>query len=194
MKEEIPQKIQAILAGYEPNQPEITASSLRTYWLTFEPKSIDGIKAEQRQKQETIGIPVPVLQAIGKGIAKAAKKSVADYIPLACLLWNAYGREGRVVTVYPLGAMELVNPEVLVPIINDLCRSCITWEDADQLSIRALEPIVRKDPENWLPMLEPWLVDENKWVRRCRSHRSRTVDHETCRLHVSLSGNGWEMC
>ena len=166
MKEEIPQKIQAILAGYEPNQPEITASSLRTYWLTFEPKSIDGIKAEQRQKQETIGIPVPVLQAIGKGIAKAAKKSVADYIPLACLLWNAYGREGRVVTVYPLGAMELVNPEVLVPIINDLCRSCITWEDADQLSMRALEPIVRKDPENWLPMLEPWLVDENKWVRR----------------------------
>ena len=166
MKEEIPPQIQSILADYESNEPEITASALRTYWLTFEPKSMGGIKAEQRQKQETIGIPVPVLQAIGKEIAKVAKKSVADYIPLACLLWNAYGREGRVVTVYPLGAMELVNPGVLVPIINDLCRSCITWEDADQLSMRALEPIVRKNPENWLPVLEPWLVDENKWVRR----------------------------
>lgn len=25
---------------------------------------------------------------------------------------------------------------------------------------------MRKDPKNWLPALEPWLVDENKWVRR----------------------------
>jgi 3-methyladenine DNA glycosylase AlkD len=48
----------------------------------------------------------------------------------------------------------------------DLCRTCITWEDADQLSMRALEPIVRKDPEGWLPALEPWLEDKNKWVRR----------------------------
>lgn len=166
MKKEITQKVQSILEGYNPAQPEIAANALRSYWLTFDPKSIAGIKAEQREKQETVGIPVPVLQAIGKEIANTAKKQVADYIPLARLLWDEYGREGRVVTVYPLGAMELVDPELLVPIIMDLCRSCITWEDADQLSMRALEPIVRKDPEIWLPILELWLSDETKWVRR----------------------------
>jgi 3-methyladenine DNA glycosylase AlkD len=166
MTKEIPQKVQAILADYNPVVPKATAEALRDYWLTFDPKSIAGIKAEQRAMQETVGIPVPVLQAIGKEIAKAAKKSVDDYIPLASLLWDAYGREGRVVTVYPLGSMELVDPEKLLPIILEACRTCLTWEDADQLSMRALEPIVRKDPENWLSALEPWLVDDNKWVRR----------------------------
>jgi 3-methyladenine DNA glycosylase AlkD len=125
-----------------------------------------GIKVEQRQEQETVGIPVPVLRDIGKEIAKGAKKNVAEFIPLTRLLWEAYGREGRVVTVYPLGAMELVEPETILPILLELCRTCITWEDSDQLSMRALEPIVRKDPTTWLPALEPWLVDENKWVRR----------------------------
>lgn len=130
------------------------------------PKSIHVIKAEQRQAQETVGIPVPVLRDFGKEIAKAAKKRVDDYNPLTRLLWEEYGREGRVVTVYPLGAMELAQPEVIMPILLELCRTCITWEDSDQLSMRALEPIVRKDPETWLPVLDPWLVDENKWVRR----------------------------
>jgi len=166
MTKEIPQKVQSILMDYDPGAPEFTADALRTYWLTFEPKSIAGIKIEQRKLQETVGIPVPVLQTIGKEIAKTAKKRVDDYIPLACLLWDEYGREGRVVAVYPLGSMELVDPKKLLPLILDACRTCLTWEDADQLSMRALEPIVRKDPQIWLPALEPWLVDENKWVRR----------------------------
>jgi 3-methyladenine DNA glycosylase AlkD len=166
MTKEIPQKVQAILTDYNPGNPAETAYALRKYWLTFVPKSIAGIKAEQREMQETVGIPVPVLQVIGKEVAKVARKHVDEFIPLAKLLWEKYGREGRVVTVYPLGAMELADPKKLVPIIMELCRTCITWEDADQLSMRALEPIFRKDPENWLSKLEPWLADENKWVRR----------------------------
>jgi 3-methyladenine DNA glycosylase AlkD len=166
MTKEIQQKVQSILLDYDPTTPQETADHLRAFWLTFAPKSIAGIKAEQRELQETVGIPVPVLQAFGKEIAKAAKKRVDDFIPLAVLLWDAYGREGRVVAVYPLGAMELADPEKLLPIILAACRSCLTWEDADQLAMRALEPIVRKDPETWLPVLEPWLVDDNKWVRR----------------------------
>ena len=166
MTADIPQQIQAILADYRSASPEITADALRSYWLGFAPKSMAGIKAEQRELQETVGIPVPVLQKIGQTIAKRARKQVDDYLPLARLLWEAYGREGRVVAVYPLGAMELADPARLLPVIMELCRTCLTWEDADQLAMRALEPIVRKDPANWLPALEPWLGDENKWVRR----------------------------
>ena len=166
MTKEIPQEVQSILADYNPAEPAATAEALRAFWLTFDSKSIAGIKAEQREMQETVGIPVPVLQTIGQEIAKVVKKRVNDYLPLARLLWDEYGREGRVVTVYPLGAMELVQPEKLMPILKDFCRTCITWEDADQLSMRALEPIVRKNPEKWLSALESWLDDESKWVRR----------------------------
>jgi hypothetical protein len=76
MKREIPGRVIAILAAHDPVSPEATAEALRAYWLTFDPKSIAGIKAEQREMQETVGIPVPVLQAIGKEIAKAAKKDI----------------------------------------------------------------------------------------------------------------------
>jgi 3-methyladenine DNA glycosylase AlkD len=86
---------------------------------------------------------------------------------LVRLLWDDYGREGRVVAVFPLGKMELAEPEIIFPFTMELCRSCHTWEDSDQLAMRGVEPIVRKNPEKWLPLMEPWLEDENRWVRRC---------------------------
>lgn len=166
MKDQIAGEVSSILAGYDPATPREVADELRALWLQFEPKSIEAIKAEQRQQQETLGIPVPMLRVISQEVAKAARRCVDDYLPLACLLWEEYGREGRVVAVYPLGAMELADPEKVFPLLLPLCRSCVTWEDADQFAMRALEPIVRKDPEQWLGAVEPWLADGNKWVRR----------------------------
>ena len=166
MKIEIADQVGSIIAAYDPATPGATADALCALWLQFEPKSTASIKAEQREQQETIGIPVPVLRSIGKEIGKVARKRVDDFVPLAHLLWDEYGREGRVVAVVFLGAMELADPETIVPLLMELCRTCVTWEDADQMAMRALEPIVRKKPEQWLSAIEPWLADENKWVRR----------------------------
>jgi 3-methyladenine DNA glycosylase AlkD len=165
-KEELTNQLEAKLLNYDVATPRATADDLRDLWLQFEPKSMAGINADLRKQQETIGIPVPVLTSIGKGIGKMARKRVEDFLPLAQLLWNEYGREGRVVAVIPLGVMELANPERIIPLLRDMCRTCLTWEDADRLAMNALEPIVRKKPEAWLSALEPWLEDENKWVRR----------------------------
>lgn len=166
MKQKIRKQVQGILSNHDPSKPHATADSLRALWLQFEPKSTAGIKAELREEQETIGTPVPVLKAIGKTISPEAKKHVDAFLPLTRLLWDDYGREGRVVALIPLGEMELVEPEVVMPLLKEICRTCITWEDADRLAMDALEPIVRKEPEHWLHAMEPWLVDENKWVRR----------------------------
>ncbi len=155
-----------IVAAYNPAAPRLTADALRSLWLQFEAKSVAGIKAELRDRQETAGISVPALKAIGKELSKAGRKRVDDFIPLARLLWDDYGREGRVVASLLLGAMELTNPQKIVPLLMELCRTCITWEDADRLAMDALEPIVRKQPGQWLSVLESWLADANKWVRR----------------------------
>lgn len=166
MKTEIASQVSSIVATYDPAAPRATADELRALWLQFEPKSVAGIKAEQREQQETVGAPVPLLRSIGQEIGKVARKRVNDFVPLARLLWDDYGREGRVVAVIPLGAMELAAPETILPLLMALCRTCVTWEDADHLAMRALEPIVRKKPQAWLGALESWLADENKWVRR----------------------------
>lgn len=162
----IKDQLSSILVAYDPRAPRATAGALRELWLQFEPKSMAGIKAELREQQETAGTPVPVLREIGKGLSKVARKRVADFVPLTRVLWDEYGREGRVVALIPLGAMELVEPETIIPLLREMGRTCVTWEDADRLAMDALEPVVRKDPEQWLGALEPWLADENKWVRR----------------------------
>lgn len=161
------EKVRVILKDYAASHPEITAQALRAYWLEFEPNQTTAlIKVEQREQFEVVGIPAPVLKAIGAEIAKTAKKDVGGFLPLAQLLWGEYGREGRVVALIIFGAMELVEPKRIVPLLKVLCRGCITWEDADRLAMDALEPIVRKDPEVWLGEIASWLDDPNKWVRR----------------------------
>jgi 3-methyladenine DNA glycosylase AlkD len=166
MKEEIKAQLAPILDAFDPAAPRATAGRLRDLWLQFEPRSIEVIKAEQRQQQETVGIPVPVLKEIGQGLARVARTRLDDFLPLTEVLWAEYGREGRAVAVIPLGAMELGDPARVVPLLRILCRTCITWEDADRLAMDALEPIVRRQPAEWLPRLAPWLEDENKWPRR----------------------------
>jgi hypothetical protein len=155
-----------LLMCYDPAAPRPIADGLRELWLESEPKSVAGIKAGQRQQQETVGTPIPVLRAIGREIGKAARCDVDGYLPLTRLLWEAYGREGRVVASIALGVMELVAPGTIMPLLMVLCRTCITWEDADRLAMDALEPIVRKSPERWLRAIDPWLTDSHKWVRR----------------------------
>jgi 3-methyladenine DNA glycosylase AlkD len=166
MKDELAKKVIEILLKYDPQKPKVTANELRTLWLQYEPKSIEVIKAALREQQETIGIPVPILKSIAEEISRAARNQVDDYLPLIQILWKEYGREGRVVAVIPMGAMELTSPEKVVPLLRDMCRTCLTWEDVDRLAMDALEPIVRKVPEEWLSATASWLDDENKWVRR----------------------------
>jgi 3-methyladenine DNA glycosylase AlkD len=163
---DVKQQVASILAGYDSAAPKATADALRELWLQFEPKSVTVIKPELREQQETVGTPVQALDAIGKEIGKVARERVDDFVPLMRLLWNEYGREGKGLIVRPLGEMELADPETIVPLVMALCRTCVTWEDADRLAMYALEPIVRKQPEVWLDALGAWLADENKWLRR----------------------------
>ena len=155
-----------IIGNYSPTNPDATATALRDVWLQATPKGIDLVKAEQFLRLKTAGTPVPVLKAMGKEIGKTAKKRVADFIPLARHLWDNYGREGRLLASAFLGPMELAAPEVVIPVIYQLAQTCIAWEDCDQLAMTALEPIMRKDPEDYLDRLAAWVTDENKWVRR----------------------------
>ncbi len=159
-------QVESILAAYDPAKAGLTADALRELWLPSEPKSVGGIKAEQRAKQEMAGTPVEVLRSIGKQIGKAARKRVDDFVPLTRLLWDEYGREGKGVSVEILGPMELADPKLILPLVIELSRTCVTWEDADRAAMYALEPIVRKSPKEWLPSIEPLVADENKWVRR----------------------------
>jgi 3-methyladenine DNA glycosylase AlkD len=164
------------LDDYDPAEPFTTASALRIVWLRAVPSAAPELEPAQKKLMtdwgvvdphyKVAGTPVPVLSAMGKEIGKLAGKRVSAFLPLTRLLWEEYGREGRIVSVVALGPMELADPEAVVPVIYDLAQTCVSWEDCDQLAMKALEPILRQDPESWLARLGAWVTDENKWVRR----------------------------
>jgi len=157
-----------IAAAYEPQSRDETARALQELWSQV-PSTGGGaflIKAEVREEFKALGVPVPVLRDMGKEIGKMARKRVDDFLPLARGLWDGYGREGRLVASTFLGGMELAAPQRVIPVIYRLAQTCVTWEDCDQLAMSALEPVVRREPAEYLATLEPWVADANKWVRR----------------------------
>jgi 3-methyladenine DNA glycosylase AlkD len=170
---EAAQATRDLLARYDPGDLPAMTGALRDVWLQGTPATAR--ESWQRLVRDAdiddpnygaVGTPVPVLTAVGKEIGKRARKRVHLCLPLARLLWEAHGREGRIVAVVALGPMELADPEAVVPVLHELAQTCVSWEDCDQLAMKALEPILRQDPENWLERMGSWVLDENKWVRR----------------------------
>jgi 3-methyladenine DNA glycosylase AlkD len=159
---------QLILATYQPPAADDVAAALQALWSQVPPSEGGArlLKAEVREGIQALGVPVPALDEIGKEIGKVARKRVDDFLPLARRLWEEYGREGRLVASTFLGPMELAAPEMVMPVIEGMARTCATWEDCDQLAMRALEPVVRKEPEDYLSTMKHWIEDPNKWVRR----------------------------
>lgn len=157
-----------ILAMYDPRRADDTAAALQALWSEVPPTEGGArlVKAEIREKIQALGVPVPALSEIGKELAKVARRRVDDLLPLAERLWEGYGREGRLVASTMLGPMELTAPDDVMPVTEEIARTCATWEDCDQLAMRALEPVVRKEPEKYLSTAKHWIEDPNKWVRR----------------------------
>lgn len=157
---------ESILERYDPGEPQVSAAELEQLWLLGPAREVASLSAADREALQAQGVAVAVLTDIGTTVGRAARKRVDAFLPLTRLLWEQYGREGRIVAVHALGPMELAAPNIVMPVVVELARSCVAWEDCDQLAMRALEPIVRRKPEQWLAAMEPLLVDDSKWVRR----------------------------
>jgi 3-methyladenine DNA glycosylase AlkD len=159
----------ALLAAYDPAAPGLSADALRELWRRGVRPGTPGMSRDwgiDVPGFEAVGTPVPVLEAIGREAGRLARRRVDEFLPLARLLWDGYGREGRIVAAVALGPMELAAPETVVPVLYDMAQTCVFWEDCDQLAMRAVEPVLRRDPATWLEPTGRWITDANKWVRR----------------------------
>jgi 3-methyladenine DNA glycosylase AlkD len=168
--------VRDLLSSRDAADPAKTAQALREVWLRAAPGQTLALPPGQQAfvrdwgiKQADFaaaGTPVPILTAMGQELGSLGRKRVVEFLPLTRLLWDEYGREGRLVAVVALGPMELSAPETVVPILHDMARTCVFWEDCDQLAMKALEPVLRREPDVWLDRLAAWVRDDNKWVKR----------------------------
>lgn len=179
----------SVVEEFNPANPEAAAQALESLWLRAPASEVVGLTSDDREALKAVGVPVDVLAEIGQAVGSLARKRVEDFLPLMQKLWEGHGREGRIAAVHALGPMELAAPATVVPVVYKLARTCLAWEDCDQLAMRALEPIVRKKPEEWLPVMGEWLKDENKWVRRA----AVTVVARLPMKHVQLTARCLEL-
>ena len=164
-KNQIIDETRRIIENYSVTECNHTADALEALWLTGDTtKSYQLVKKEQREKLDFKGIKLDVLKLIGREAGKNAENA-DDFIPLAELLWNEYGREGRIVSVMILGQIVVLSPEKVVQLCRKLVKTSVSWEDCDNM-VEGVEPLIRKEPE-YLEWLNPWLEDPNKWVKRC---------------------------
>ncbi|HSJ57682.1 MAG TPA: DNA alkylation repair protein [Anaerolineae bacterium] len=157
------------LVAYEPDAAGTVANGLQGIWVRAAPVRRPEPGEDYGPGEaglDATGVPVPVLRAVGKEIGRHARRRVADFVPLIERLWAHYGREGRIVAAVALGSMELAEPDLIVPVIYELAQRCAYWEDCDQLAMKALEPVLRKDPDAWIDRIGAWVTNDNKWVRR----------------------------
>ena len=117
-----------------------------------------------------------MLTSIGNEVSKVARKRVDDFIPLARLLWDSYGREGRVVATILLGTMELADPETVIPLLDFLARHvppedpAATWVLCDAL--RSMTGKFLPEFALLLPLYEQWASDPALSARDRRSVES----------------------
>ena len=146
------------LVTYEPGVADAVADGLQGIWVRAAPARRARPGEDYGASDaglDAMGVPVPVLRAIGQVIGNhaRARRQVADFVPLVERLWERYGREGRIVAAVALGHMELAEPDLIVPVIYQFAQGCAYWEDCDQLAMKALEPVLRRDPDTWFDRL-----------------------------------------
>lgn len=141
------------------------AANLETLWLKGDVKSTGLISEELKSQLKVVGIDVAILKAMGKAIAKLAKKEFDKYMELSRILWTEYGLEGRIVAAHILSGLNLTDPEKVLTLCKTLLKSCVTWAECDNMAY-ALEPAVRKDPAQYLDSMDIFINDDNKWLKR----------------------------
>ena len=116
-------------------------------------------------RRTSYGTPWEGLHLVGRELGKKAQENLYLYIPIAKKLWMEGGEEGRVAMASTLGAMELVNPIKIFPVITELVQHCRSWNECDNMA-QGYEKIFLKYPYKYLHQLEKNMKHENRWVKR----------------------------
>ena len=78
-----------LLAGFDPANPAVMADELRVLWLRAAPSTVPELEEGPKKlmqdwgieepRYESAGVPVPVLNAVGKELGKVGRKQVDDF-------------------------------------------------------------------------------------------------------------------
>jgi 3-methyladenine DNA glycosylase AlkD len=106
------------------------------------------------------------IRFVGKEIKKLIRTQSIEHIQLAKILWDRYGKEGKLISIYILSQIMSENPKHSLTFIYEIAKKCTYKEDCDNLAIKVIEPTFISQIEIYYDVLDKWIKDESKWIRR----------------------------
>jgi len=145
-------------------------------------------------------------------IARAVKwhfrpSSQTEYERLVRMLWSQEHREEKYLAVQFARTFRLFITLESMPLYEFLIRDGAWWDFVDDVAIRLVGTVLRHERPQISPILDRWIEDEDRWIRRAAllsqiMHREHT-DHARlfryCRICIHeedpfiLKAVGWAL-
>jgi len=106
-----------------------------------------------------------VLNTLGSHLAKHARKNPENFLYFCKRIWYKKIRDGRPALGFILAVLETINPDVVIPEIEQMCFHAAGSDDVDTL-VLAFEPVILKNPPQYLPLLKDFMKRDNVWIKR----------------------------
>ncbi len=110
-------------------------------------------------------IDKPFLVNLGSHIAKHSRKSPNNFLKFCKTVWFDNIQDGRIPVGQILAVVETINPEETIPEIIEMCKDAKGPDDVDAL-VCGFEPVILKDPEKYLSLLNNLASEKNIWLER----------------------------
>lgn len=105
------------------------------------------------------------LNNLGTNIAKHVRKNPENFIQFCENIWYKKVKDGRPSIGLVLAALESINPEGIIEKIVEMCETAAGIDDVDTL-VTGFEPVILKNPDEYLPMLKEFIKRDNIWIKR----------------------------
>lgn len=134
--------------------------------------SADAEKAAQMAQYMKTQMPFYGVQKPGREhIARTVKwhfrpSSQEEYDHLVRLLWAQPHREEKYLAVQFARTFRLFITSDALPLYEFLIRDGAWWDFVDDVSIRLVGSVLRREREVVSELLDRWIEDENRWIRR----------------------------
>jgi 3-methyladenine DNA glycosylase AlkD len=132
-----------------------------------DPERAAGAKAYLKSDLEFIGVAAKPLRDVARAFLAAHPEiDRPALITLVRALWRppVYDLKAMAVALLERRTGDLVTADL--ELVEDLLRRSGTWALVDWICTKVAAPLVERDPDAAVPVLERWSRDEDFWIRR----------------------------
>lgn len=106
-------------------------------------------------------IPQAVLTLVAKTIAGKISKNADQYLDFYDYIYTHKGENGKIIFAYLIAAACKKKPDEIVQYLKEKLFTIDDQKEANLLMDKAIFPLLKKQPQKYLPLVLDWLKQDN---------------------------------